>query len=129
MRMHHIGYAVTDIAKSIVEFNKLGFDVESEVFQDIDRKVALCFMRNGTNRIELVSPISNDSPVKNVLNKVGNTPYHICYISEDIAKDLKELATNKFIVIADIAPAIAFKGKSVAFLFKKDVGLIELVEE
>lgn len=129
MLVNHIGYLVKDINKSIAEFEKLGYIRESEVYNDLDRGVAICFIINGTVRVELVAPLAKQSPVSNLLGKAGESPYHICYISTDIEQDIKQLINDKYMIVVPKSPAIAFSGKQVVFLYKKYVGLIELVEE
>lgn len=129
MRIHHIGYVVNDILKSIQEYEQLGFAKESEIVQDVARKVFICFMINGDYRVEFIAPCVSDSPVSNLLNKVGESPYHICYISADLDHDLKTLTSQKYLMIERPSSAVAIEGKRVAFLFKKNVGLIELVGE
>ena len=88
------------------------------------------FWRNrGGNRIELVAPINGGSPVDAYISKVGPTPYHICYRSTNLAGDMEKLRKNHFKVSVPPAPAVAFNGKKVVFLYSLTVGLIEIVEE
>ena len=128
MRIQHIGYLVKNIAKSVEEFLRLGYVQETEIYEDKDRAITICFMLNGGVRVELVAPMGDQSAVCNLLDKTGEAPYHICYVSDDWENDLRELTAAKYIIVAPEKPAIAFGGKNVAFLYKKNVGLIELVE-
>ena len=80
-------------------------------------------------RIELVSPISEESPVDTHLSKIGPTPYHICYKSDNIEADIESLTANGYKVLIPLAPAIAFGNKRVVFMYSIAVGLIEIVEE
>jgi methylmalonyl-CoA/ethylmalonyl-CoA epimerase len=56
-------------------------------------------------------------------------PYHICYTVDNIIETIDFMKTKKFIVIQSPCRAIALGNKSVAFLFHKDIGIIELYEE
>ncbi len=128
MKIHHIGYAVKNIENSQEEFEKLGFRREDKMYKDMDRNINVLFLINDSCVIELVSPIEEGSAVDNILSKVGNTPYHICYETDDIQKSIAELRGEKYKLLLKPKKAIAIENNLVAFLFKKDVGLIELVE-
>lgn len=131
MVVDHIGYAVKDIVKAKNEFEKLGFDFE-EVVEDIDRNINIQFGDNGSYRIELIQTINEDepSPIKEILNKNGPTPYHLCFKTKEIDMEIKRLKSDKWMEVIAPQRAIAFgEGSKVAFLLKRSVGLIELVEE
>lgn len=127
MKVHHFGYAVKSIEKSLVDFEILGFIPVGESYTDVGRRVKIQFIENGPVNLELIEPIADDSPVSDVLKKNGNTIYHICYASKDIEEDIKNLKKNRFIVIEEPKEAGAIDGCRVAFLYKKGVGLFELV--
>jgi len=129
MKVHHVGYAVKSIEDARKEFELLGFRCESETVLDNVRKVRILFMTNDTCRIELIEPNENGSRIDNILKKGGSSPYQICYESEDIENDTKLLKQSGFTTISNISPAPALENKKVCFLYSKDVGIIELVEE
>ncbi|MTK06410.1 MAG: hypothetical protein F8N38_04870 [Hungatella sp.] len=129
MIVDHIGYAVKNMDKAIHMFLELGYYFE-DVILDEDRNINICFGNNGMQRIELISPIKGkESPVNKILKQNGPTPYHICYIVDDLEKEMNQLAEKHFIIIKEPAPAIAFGSKRVAFLYNSQVGLIEIVEK
>lgn len=129
MKIHHIGYLVKDINKSIDSFSKLGFFLCGEITHDELRKSDICFLKNDNLLIELVSPFSKDSIVYGLLKTYKNAPYHICYSSNNIDLDCEYLVNNGYMIIQekDIAPAI--ENKFVVFLFNPKIGIIELVED
>lgn len=131
MELHidHIGYAVRSVRQSLPQFEKLGFAFGA-IIEDKSRNVSICFGEKDNYRIELISPLSKSekSPVDGVLKNNGSTPYHICYMSKDMDRDIKRLEDNRFKVITPLAPAVAFEGKNVVFLYHPIVGLIEIVE-
>ncbi len=128
VHIDHIGYAVTDIEKASDIFNWLGYEPCGDVIDDFDRRVSIRFFKNGETLIECIAPLGNDSPVCKWLEKNGCSPYHLCYISDNIEHDIELLKSSKFKVISLPSPAKAFGGKRVAFLYNQHVGLIELVE-
>jgi methylmalonyl-CoA/ethylmalonyl-CoA epimerase len=130
MKINHIGYAVSKINKAIERFQALGFKTETEVIEDKDRNVNICFMSNGAYRIELVSVLDTDkkSPIDSYLRSVGDMPYHICYECKDIYMEIDNLMEQKFKVVSKPTEAVAFDKRKVAFLMANNTGLIELVE-
>lgn len=81
--------------------------------------------------IELVAPLDDKNPVSNTLAKMKNVsvPYHICYEVEDIEETIGELKKRGYMLIQKLAPAIAFDNRRVVFMLKREVGLIELLEQ
>ena len=129
MKVHHVGYAVKSIEDARKEFELLGFRCERKAVLDSVRKVRILFMTNDTCRIELIEPNESGNPIESILKKVGSSPYHICYESEDIESDARLLKEKGFRVISDVSQAPALGNKNVCFLYSKDIGIIELVQE
>lgn len=128
MKIDHIGYAVKNIEKAIKSMEAIGYTFES-IVEDFDRSIYIAFGEMDGYRVELVAPITNNSPVDMFLSKIGPTPYHICYKSSNIEEDIERLKANRFKVSIPLAPAIAFNNKRVVFMYSLSVGLIEIVEE
>jgi len=128
MKIHHIGYVVKKIDKAIDKFHQLGYSGET-ITRDEYRGIDICFMENDGYRIELVSPYRADSTVSGLLKRTKNAPYHICYISSDIEKDMANLAQNGYMQISELHEAPAIDGKRVIFMNNASIGMIELVEE
>lgn len=127
MKIHHIGYAVKDIEASAKAFEKLGYVSEDRIFEDSIRKVRILFMKSGSYVIELVSPIGPMSPVTNIIKKIGNSCYHICYEVEDIELEAEKLVREGYLIVEPLLGAIALGNKPAIFLFGKDMGLVEIV--
>jgi methylmalonyl-CoA/ethylmalonyl-CoA epimerase len=128
MEFHHIGVATSNIIKSSNIYKQLGF-VSDEIIYDEVQNVNICFLRkSGHPAIELVEPVNEKSPVWNILDKIGTSPYHFCYNTTDIINEIQNLKKSKFIVVVNPVPAIAFRNKRICFCYHKDFGLIEIVE-
>lgn len=131
-KIHHIGYAVPDLEKALKEFSSLGWEAYGEKVDDESRRVRIAFMEKDSYRVELVAPMSSESPVRKMLAKGSGAPYHICYQVEDLASAEAELKAQGFIVFkkAAVAPAIQGGGGQafVEFMYSKQNGIIELVE-
>ncbi len=137
MKVHHLGYLVKDISKSAKAFRSLGFvdklyDDGSFICADPYRKCDICFMELNdgvsTTCIELVAPNTKESPIYGLMEKYKNTPYHICYESENLEEDMKNLKGNGWSVFIPPAVAPAIDGRNVVFLINRSAGIIELVE-
>lgn len=129
MKIEHYGFLTTDIKKSINQFEQLGYKISSELIFDDFRGVNILFMNNENHKIELVESMRQDSVVSNIINNKKNMVYHTCYICENIISKIHELSNQGYFLISEAAPAIAFKGRLVAFMMSKYAGIIELLEE
>jgi methylmalonyl-CoA/ethylmalonyl-CoA epimerase len=129
MKLHHIGYAVKSIEKSLSAFQILGFEKEGNVTHDRKRNVKIQFIRNDNIIFELVEPINTNSPVSKLLNKNGSIPYHFCLISNNIDSTIKKLRREGFVLLNKKETAPAINNRNVVFLFHKEIGLIELLED
>ena len=128
MRIHHIGYAVSDIESSMQVFLALGYRCEGSIVHDEARRVSILFMVNGQYRIELVAPSDDKSPVTELLKRNGAAPYHICYEVNDIDESMGDLKQAGFKPLVRKSPAVAIDGRNVIFLFHLKYGLMELLE-
>lgn len=128
MKVDHIGYAVRNIERAQKALLTMGGYHAGPAVEDRDRGVRIAFCDLDGVRLELVSPMRPGTPVDTYLQKQGNTPYHVCYQSEDLEADVTRLRRSGFKVTVPPAPAVAFGGRRVAFLYSLSLGLVELVE-
>jgi methylmalonyl-CoA/ethylmalonyl-CoA epimerase len=128
LKVHHVGYIVNDIDSSLGDFRALGFEPVGDRCIDEQRNIRIQFLKNAEYSIELVSPLNESSPVGGILKKVGATPYHLCYETAELDQKTAELKANGFVIIAEALEAPAINEKKVVFLFKKSIGIVEIVE-
>lgn len=128
MKIHHIGYLVSDIVGGAKNFNKLGFISETDVIEDPERKIKIVFMINDMYRIEIIQPIDASSAFYNLLKKYKNTAYHFCYEVDDIKKTVGDLRQQGYLPLQKISPAVALDNLPVVFLLNPQIGIIELLE-
>ena len=130
MRIDHIGYAIQDLSADIGFFLNLGYRLYQEALEDHERGVEICFLTdpNGV-KVELVAPMQEGSPIDAWLQKNGNSPYHICYESENLVEDIALLKEKGFMVLRSPQVAPAMNNRYVSFLYSRSSGLIELVEK
>ena len=127
-KVHHVGYAVPTIEVARTEFGALGWTAVGGVTDDAERKVRIQFMRLGDALVELVAPLTDDSPIRKTLQKGSGTPYHVCYEVDSLADAEAELKSKNFIVFKKPSPAPAIGGRRVEWLYSKNGGILELLE-
>ena len=122
----HIGYAVKDLASAKEYFKALGFDFSVEK-EDLFRSVNVCVATDlSGSRIELLAPAKEKSPIDSYLKKIGSTPYHICYETDDMNDSINELTKIGFTLLSKPDISVPLNG-TVCFLYETEVGLIELI--
>lgn len=128
-RLHHIGIAVKSIEKTAGLYVDAGYAQTDTVYDPV-QNVDVCFLtKDGMPTLELVAPKDETSPVFNTLQKMGVSPYHFCYVVDCLEDAVAELRKQKYVLLSKPVNAVAFCNGRICFLFHKDVGLIELVEE
>ena len=128
-KVHHVGYAVPSIERAVSEFEALGWCVCGGVTDDVLRKVRIQFMRLGSNVVELVAPLTDDSPIRKTIQTGSGTPYHICYEVDSLEEAVGELKRNHYIVFRKPASAPAIGNRRVEWFFAANSGIMELVEK
>lgn len=129
MKIHHIGYLVKKMDRAISAFSNLGFEIDAETVFDEYRGIDICFMIKDGYRVELVSPKNKESVVYDLQKKYGNSPYHICYICDDVETSIEELRSNGYVKFDEPHEAVALDSQIVCFLIHPYLGMIELLEE
>ncbi len=127
---HHVGVAVDDLATAIPMYTNL-FDYQliSGPFDDPIQKVSVCFVSRGQGDpvLELVAPLTQDSPVLRTLKRGGGT-YHICYQVPDIRAAIHHLTENGSLVLSEPVSAVAFEMREIAWVLTDAFLLVELVQ-
>jgi len=131
MKLSHVGIIVQDIAEGIKNHEALyGYKQLSDIVEDPTQKVRVVLMGASESdpvKIELISPMSDDSPVTELLKK-RQVIYHLCYEVPDIEKAKEKARKNGAVVISKPVEAPLFDNRKICFLFTKDHYVIELVE-
>lgn len=129
MKIHHIGYLVKKFDRAVREFEALGYKKKSDVTYDEYRKINILFIEKDGYTVELVSPTDKQSVVYDLLKKLGNSPYHICYVVSNLDLSISELTSKGYVCFDEPHEAVALSNKRVVFLIHPYLGMIELLEE
>ena len=120
-KIDHLGIAV----RSIEESRKYYEDVLGLICEGIEivesQKVKTAFFSIGETHLELLEPISDDSPVAKFLETKGEGIHHVAYYTDDIKDQLKK-ASEAGCRLINNAPVEGAGGKKVAFLHPKSTG-------
>ena len=132
MKLHHVGIVVDDIESGIQRYKALfGFNPVTEVVDDPIQKVSVVLLSGpeaDSVPIELIAPLTDDSPVSNILK--GKTRlYHLCFLVENIEETLKNFRSHGAIIISGPVPAELYEGKRIAFVYTPDKYVVELLEK
>jgi methylmalonyl-CoA/ethylmalonyl-CoA epimerase len=130
MKIDHLGIAVRSIEDSLRFYQEaLGLELKgTEAIEDQGVQVAL--LPVGGSRIELLEPVSDDSPVGRFIARRGEGLHHICYEVEELAAKL-EVLRSRGVRVLDGYPRRGAEGRLVAFLHPASANgvLVELVEK
>ena len=129
-RLDHVGVAVADLAAARALYEQvLGLEVTHEEVIE-DQGVHELLLSAGDAFVQLVAPLSPDTPVGRFLARRGEGVHHVGYAVPDVAAALADLRAQGVEVI-EPAPRIGSGGTTIAFLHPKSMGgvLVELVEE
>lgn len=130
LRIDHVGIACHDLEAKIRLFAGL-FELEvvaRETNEEQGVKEAMLRVA-GDSYIQLLEPLSEDSPVGRFLARRGEGVHHVAFGVGDAAVAMEELAA-KGVRLLDETPRRGSMGSSIAFLHPKDLGgvLTELVQ-
>lgn len=123
-----IGIAVKDLDSAIEIFVRaLGFTVE-KIYENSEEKVKTAVISSGECIIELIQPISEDSPVVKFIEKRGEGISYVSLYVEDLDGCISELESNGFRVLRK--PPSVVDGRKYTFIHPKDTRgvMFELTE-
>ena len=119
-RLNHVAIVVPDLDQAAGLYRDLlGGDV-SEPEDLPEHGVTVVFVNLGNTKIELLRPLSPESPVANFLkkNKDGGM-HHVCIEVDNIHNAMDDLK-EKGVRLLSTEPKIGAHGKPVVFLHPKD---------
>lgn len=116
--LHHIGIAVKSIA---------AVRPDLPIVHDPTQHVRVAFFKMNDLTVELVEPADVDSPILRGLH-VGTQLLHTCFEVDCIESSVSHAKRTGFSALRAPAPATAFGGRRIAWVFHRQLGLVELLE-
>ena len=129
MKVDHIGIATRGIDEALLLWrDALGLSVDSTE-EVTEQGVRVAMLGIGESHIELLEPLSEDSPVGRFLDKRGPGIHHLAIRVDDIRRTLAALK-EKGTRLIDESPRIGAGGCLVAFVHPSSANgvLLELVQ-
>jgi len=124
----HVGVAVKSIDDGLALYGSFGLEAaHREVVEDQGVEAALLDV--GGSHVELLAPLSEDTPVGKFLAKKGSGLHHVAYRVEDINQTLADLNDEGVKMIDEVARR-GIRNSMVAFVHPSATGgvLTELVQ-
>lgn len=129
--LHHIGFVVSDIHKTIEAFAKsIGATWDGKAFLDPLQRSRVAFLQTecpADALIELIEPAGTDSPVFPFLQKGGGL-HHLCYGVVGLDNYLSKMRTRGAVILQPPLPAVAFEGRRIAWVVTAQRMLLEFLE-
>ncbi len=130
-KLNHVAIAVNDLDAAVALYRDTMGAKLSEAVDQPDHGVVTVFVELPGTKIELLTPLGEDSPIKSFLekNKSGGI-HHICYEVDDIYAARDKLVADGLRILGSGEPRIGAHGKPILFLHPKDFcgTLVELEE-
>lgn len=129
-KIEHIGIAVKSIEASLPYYRDILGLKYTGTETVLEQKVRVAFLEIGENRIELLEPTSEDSPIAGFLEKRGEGIHHIAVRVDAIEDSLEEHRRNGVRLIDD-QPRVGAHNMRIAFVHPKSTSgvLLELCQE
>ena len=127
--VNHIGIATPSLDESVELWSKLGFSPSEDKINE-DQGVKIRYLKgSGDTRIELLEPLSGESPVGRFISSRGPGVQQIAIDVEDIESMISDLVGIGVRMVSEV-PVIGSDGLRIAFVHPSSTGgvLIELVE-
>ncbi|WP_295882401.1 methylmalonyl-CoA epimerase [uncultured Bartonella sp.] len=129
-RLNHVAIAVPDIEQAAELYRSVNNDVSP--VQDLpEHGVRIVFVELPNTKLELMSPLGENSPIAKFLEKNPKGGlHHICFEVDDILKMRDQLVAEGIRILGDGNPKTGAHGKPVLFIHPKDFDgtLVELEE-
>lgn len=129
-RLHHVAIAVESLAASRGVYEGAFGMSPTEIEFVPGQKVNVLVLFAGSQRVELVEPVGEDSPIANFLKKRGPGIHHLAWEVESCERAIATLKAAG-VQLIDEAPRPGSHGTRIAFVHPKATGgvLMELVED
>jgi methylmalonyl-CoA/ethylmalonyl-CoA epimerase len=129
-KIDHIGIAVSSIENSLPFYTNI-LNLQLEGIEEVESEnVKVAFITIGESKLELLEPLSPESPIAKFIEKRGEGIHHIALGVSSIEARIQDMKENGIRMLAD-EPKLGAGGAQIAFMHPKSTGsvLYELCEK
>ncbi|MEH7383084.1 methylmalonyl-CoA epimerase [Bacillus sp. JJ1533] len=129
-KIDHIGIAVSSIENSLPFYTNV-LNLQVEGIEEVEsEKVRVAFIKIGESKLELLEPLSPESPIAKFIEKRGEGIHHIALGVSSIEERIQEIKEQGIRMLAD-EPKFGAGGAKIVFMHPKSTGsiLYELCEK
>lgn len=113
--VHHVAFAVEDLEEAVETYRSL-FGAEVELRGRLEEQgVEAVYLRVGSGRVELVSPLGEDTHVGRFIARRGPGMHHVGFAVADVRAAVDELAASG-VELIDRDPRPGLGGHLVSFV-------------
>jgi methylmalonyl-CoA/ethylmalonyl-CoA epimerase len=141
LKLHHIGLVVPHLSELAEVFRNLGLKQATQPEPDPIQKVTASFIaadKGEGTYIELLEPLSDDSPITNFLKRRGGGLHHLCFEVDNIDRAVDELVAKGFKMVSAPVECVGYdrgfrpgstQPTKIAFFLLLNKILIELLQK
>jgi methylmalonyl-CoA/ethylmalonyl-CoA epimerase len=119
LRIDHVAIAVNNIDEAKKDFENV-FKIDSYHVEEVaNERVRVAILELEDTRIELLEPISKESPIMKFLSERGEGIHHIAITADDIEKDVKRAQENGCRLIGNLRTGSY--GRKITFIHPKSL--------
>ena len=129
-KIDHIGIAVSSIENSLPFYTNI-LNLQLEGIEEVESEnVKVAFINIGESKLELLEPLSPESPIAKFIEKRGEGIHHVALGVSSIEARIQDMKENGIRMLAD-EPKLGAGGAKIAFMHPKSTGsvLYELCEK
>ena len=119
MRVDHIAIAVNNVEEALKNYQNI-LNVEKIDIEEVpNEKVRVVMLVLGDSRIELMEPMTDDSPISKFLRDKGEGIHHIAITADNIEDDVARAKKNGMRFLGEIRSGSY--GRKITFIHPKSL--------
>ena len=119
MRVDHIAIAVNNVEEALKNYQNI-LNVEKIDIEEVpNEKVRVVMLVLGDSRIELMEPMTDDSPISKFLRDKGEVIHHIAITADNIEDDVARAKKNGMRFLGEIRSGSY--GRKITFIHPKSL--------
>lgn len=119
MRVDHIAIAVNNVESALTNYQNILKIDKIEMEEVPTEKVRVAMLKLEDTRIELLEPMSQDSPISKFLKEKGEGIHHIAITADNIEEDVARAVKNGMRFLGDLRTGSY--GRKITFIHPKSL--------